>query len=384
MARRVFITVAEVSADRHAAALARALLEIDPTLILEGHGGPAMAAAGVRIHRDTTTRAAMGLAAVGRAAEMGRLLRWTRTYQRQNPPALCICCDSWSLNRHFAAMGKAAGAKVLYYIAPQVWASRPGRIKRLRKLVDQLACILPFEEAYFRDRGAPATFVGHPLFDGAPIPMAPPPRDLPAGSAPVIGLLGGSRKSVAEANVPRLLEVAAALRRVWPDARLAAPTTAATDGVMRRLTAGVGGIEIRQDAFDELVAGCDLCLTVSGTAALGVAAHGVPMIVVYHGNPILWHLVGRWVVRARTYSLVNILSEADGHVVPEFIPWYGSTKDVADAAVDLLTHVDQRRRQRAGMERLIANLDRPGASRRVAEMAVGMVGGRRKAEGGRR
>ena len=193
-------------------------------------------------------------------------------------------------------------------------------MKKLRRWIDRLACILPFEEAYFRAHGVNATFVGHPLFDQLPPERAGRRPDDGDGATrpPVVGLLPGLRGGEAEANFPRMLDGGAG--RSWkpfPDARFLVPTTAATDPVVRatmeaaKQRDGLGVAEcgrFERDAFDEMVPRCDLCLTVSGTATLHVAGLGVPMIVVYHYSPVLWNLLGRWLVRTRTYALVNVLA----------------------------------------------------------------------------
>jgi len=282
------------------------------------------------------------------------------------------------MNWHFAKLAKSFGVPVLYYIAPQTWASRESRLKKLRRYVDRVACILPFEQEYFKRHGIDATFVGHPLFDELPRErVSPAPADRFPNRAPVIGLLPGSRTSVAKANVPRLVRVAEQIREAFPDAQFVVPTTPATHDVVAEWVSAASWVEFARDQFDTMVPDCDLCVTVSGTAALHVAAHGVPLIVVYYGNPILWHLIGRWVVKTRTYSLVNLLSDFHEHVVPEFIPWYGPTQPVADCAIDLLRHPERLLAQREKLRHLVKTLDKPGASTRVAGMAVRMLQPRR-------
>src|ERR1051326_829448 len=130
MAPRVFISVAEASADRHAAELVRALREIRPDTMFEGIGGPSMREAGVLIHAETTARAAMGWRAVLRAREVSAWIKLARRRFEENRFDLQICCDSWSMNWHFAREAKERAIPVLYYIAPQTWASREGRIER--------------------------------------------------------------------------------------------------------------------------------------------------------------------------------------------------------------------------------------------------------------
>jgi len=375
--RRIFITVAEVSGDQHAAQLVRSLRELDPDLVIEGHGGPAMRSAGTRIIYETTTHAAMNLQAVARAFEMLGLLKRTRSYFQQNPPDLQICVDSPALNFHFAKLAHRLGIPVLYYIAPQLWAWREGRMKKLRRWVDRVACILPFEEEYFRRHGVDATFVGHPLFD-----HLPHARDGSEAAGhfpnrpPIVGLLPGSRKSEAVHNFPHQLEVATRIREAFPGATFLVPTTPATDPVVARLAKDFPNLERGEGAFDRMVPRCDLCITVSGTATLHVAGHGVPMIVVYRGSPLLWHFIGRWIIRTRTFSLVNLLADTRQHIVPEFVPWHGSNEPVAAVAIDYLQHPEKLDEQREKLKHLIRSLDRPGASMNAAKLALQMMNGR--------
>jgi hypothetical protein len=195
------------------------------------------------------------------------------------------------------------------------------------------------------------------------------------------------------------MEVAEQIRRAYPDATFLIPTTSAThpvvEAAVRRRNdqdAGSAGPPGRafvygEGQFDEMVPRCDLCLTVSGTATLHVASFGVPMVVVYAGSRLMWNLLGRWLIQTRTYGLVNLLaalSPADWssrdaqtdpppHVVPEFIPWYGPTRPVADLAVDLLRNHDKLADQRRRLEALVRSLDRPGASMNAARLAVELL-----------
>jgi lipid-A-disaccharide synthase len=396
--RRVFITAAEVSGDLHASHLIRALRQIDPTVIVEAHGGPRMRDAGALIHTETTAKAAMGLGGVGRAREMYRLLRWTRDRFRADPPDLHICVDSSAINLHFAKVAKTANPDrpipVLYYIAPQLWAWREGRMKKLRRWTDRLACILPFEEAYFRSHGVNATFVGHPLFDAVEGRSQKPESRSQKKEGPVVGLLTGSRRGEAKGNFSRMLAVAEQIKRQFPTTRFLVPTTLATHPIVTETVARhppssslqppSSSLLIEQHAFDQFVPQCDLVITVSGTATLHVAIHGTPMIVVYYGSPLLWNALGRWLVRTRTYALVNLLAAdpalastgrvtKDMHIVPEYVPWYGDVGPLADHATDLLRHPEKLAAQRQNLAALTAKLDKPGASARTATMAMEML-----------
>lgn len=373
MPRRVFITVAEVSGDTHASQLVRSLKQLDPDMIIEGVGGPRMEAAGAKIHQETVSSAAMGWRGALRIAEVYKLLRWAGEHFDKHRPDLLIGVDSPSMNFHFAKLARQRGIPVLQYVAPQLWAWQEWRMKKVRRLVDRLACILPFEEEYFRKHEVNATFVGHPLFDDLPARHDDGHERFP-DRPPVIGLLAGSRKSEAEGNFPHQLDVAKQILKQFPQAQFLVPTTAATEPVVRQLLEhSPANFRHAVDQFDVMVPQCDLCITVSGTATLHVAAFGVPMIVVYRGSALLWHMLGRWLVRTRTYALVNLLNGSPEHVVPEFIPWYGSNEPVANCAIEMLKNPEQLHRQREKLDTLVRTLDKPGASMNVAKMAMEMM-----------
>jgi lipid-A-disaccharide synthase len=266
---------------------------------------------------------------------------------------------------------------VLYYIAPQLWASREGRMRKMREVVNKLACILPFEEGYFRGHGVNATFVGHPLFDELPQDRSRPPGPHFPELPPVIGIVPGSRRGEVKANLSHLLDVARRMLAVFPAARFLIPTTSAVDEMVRRevsesLPIGSGQIEIAMNQFDSLIPRCDLVLCKSGTSTLHVAAWGVPMIVVYRINPVLWHAAGRWVIKTKKIALVNILA-GNIDLVPEFVPWYGSNQPVAELAIRFLQTPGMLAQQRKRLEALIATLDKRGASANVAGMAMEMI-----------
>ncbi len=385
MTRRIFISAAEVSGDTHAANFARALHQVRPDIEIHGIGGERMAGAGVKIHRETVSNAAMTFHAVKRLGEMWRLLNWTRNFYRQTPIDLHVCVDSSGINLRFARNAKQAGIKVLYYVAPQLWASREGRMKQLRAFVDHVACILPFEEEYFRSHNVPATFVGHPLFDELPHsrPVTPPDSRFPA-KPPVIGIVPGSRKSEVRANLPHLLDVANRILAAFPSATFRIPTTSAVHETVQSIllaqrTRGTNqidlSVDVQLDAFDTLIPGCDLCLVKSGTSTLHVAAWNVPMITVYRVSPLVWHGLGRWVVKTKKIALVNILA-GQIEVVPEFVPWYGNNADVAACAIDLLRNPAKLETQRAKLSDLISTLEQPGASLNAAKIAVQLLDGK--------
>ena len=191
----------------------------------------------------------------------------------------------------------------------------------------------------------------------------------------MIGIVPGSRRGEVKANLPSLLDVARRILGAFPQAKFLIPTTPAVDGMVRSgVSASLAGqVEIAMNQFDSLIPRCDLVVCKSGTSTLHVAAWGVPMIVVYRINPVLWHAAGRWVITTRKIALVNILA-GNIDLVPEFVPWYGSNQPVANLAIQFLETPAMLAEQRAGLGRLIATLDRPGASANVAKMAIETMG----------
>ena len=373
--RRVFLTAAEVSGDRHAAGLAAALKSLRPEVTLEGVGGSAMRGAGVSLWHESVKRSRMGLGAFLRAGEIYALLRRVRRrFRDDGPPQLMVCCDSWTMNKHFLAVAKEFDVKTLYYVSPQVWASREGRVVRMRKLIDRMAVILPFEEDWLRRRGLDATFVGHPLFDE--LPAEPPVFDGQNRSPnrpPVIALPAGSRRKVAADNFPKMLAVADLIRKRFPAATFVSPTVESTHETVSAWTQGRPWLTVKQDAFDELVGAADACVCVSGTATLHTAALGVPLVAVYAASRFLWETVGRRLIKTRTFALVNWLHPTRQHVVPEFVPWFGDPRPVADQVIAWLSDPATLAAKRKELAAVVDPLRRKGASENAATIAAEML-----------
>lgn len=367
MAADVFISSAETSGDMHAGGLMRELLKQRPDLAVEAAGGQHLRDAGANVLFDTVTKATFGLAAFGRAGEVWAMLRQLkRRWRESGPPKLVICCDSWTLHKHVLKLAKRFGCRTMYYISPQAWASREGRTIQMARLIDRLACILPFEEQWLRDRGVNATFVGHPLFDHLPDPAVRESRD---GLHVVVNF--GSRLKTAQSHLPPLMGVLDRIRAELPDVRFSTPTVATTDAHVREAVGDRVAVEL--DGFDRVMATADFAVTVSGTATLHTAAHGVPMVVVYRASRFLWHALGRHIVKTRTYGLVNLLHPERRHVVPEFIPWFGDPAPVADAALSMLRDPAALAAKRAELAAVVDPLRHRGAGANAAAIAMELL-----------
>ncbi len=287
-----------------------------------GLGGPHMAEAGCELLENTVGRAAMIYNVFGQLGYYRDLLARVRGFLRANPVDLVIVCDSPAFNFHVAKAAKRLGIPVLFYVAPQLWAWAPWRIYKLRRCCDRLACILPFEKDWFSRRGVRTDFVGNPLFDEIPFD---PDQCYKAyadyrPSAPKMALLPGSRNAEIETLWPAMQKTVARLAEIHPGLELFAAAT--DEDKLQRLKAGqIESLHIRYqvgDVFD-LARRVDLALVASGSATLQVAAAGCPMVVMYQSSPLLWHLVGRWLIRTRFLCLVNILARKP--LVPEFMPY---------------------------------------------------------------
>ncbi|MCG3129664.1 MAG: Lipid-A-disaccharide synthase [Phycisphaerae bacterium] len=290
-------------------------------------------------------------------------------------PDAVILVDSPTLHLPMARIARRHNIPVIYYVAPQLWAWGSWRIGRVRRRVNRLAVILPFEEAYFRARGVNAEYVGHPLFE-ALRERVPDPEEV-AGlrrlGSPVIGLMPGSRAHVVSEVLPGQIEVVERLMSGGFSgiSALVSVATPSTAPIVERLVAGsriAGRMHIRRGDSDALITASDLVLTASGTSTLHIAHYRKPMIVMYQASRLFYHAVGRWLVRTPRLSLPNIIAGRD--MVPEFMPYYGSTAPIAEAASRILSDASTRGRMIADLDALAAGLDSDGVAGRVAGMAL--------------
>jgi len=338
MSRRravIFVSAAEASGDLHAAGLIRAIRRRQPQARFVGLAGPRMAEAGCEVVADITQQARMASVPLLRLGYYWRLVRRLQRTIRRLRPDLHIPVDSPALNWHLAAAAKDVGAKVFYYIAPQVWAWAPWRVRKLARLTDRVGCILPFEEPYLRHRGVHASYVGHPLFDAMP----PRPDPLPDQAAAwldgtwQVALLAGSRPAEIANHAPAFLAAAERIRRRWRNARctFAAPTDACAEAIHRACGTDA---DVAVGQTSRVLAGSHFAVAVSGTVTLEAAYFGVPMVVVYRVPYVRYHLAGRWLVRTPHICLVNIL--AGRRVVPELMPWYGARRPVVEIVTEVM------------------------------------------------
>jgi len=368
-APRIFVSAGEPSGDLHGAAVVRALRARHPGAVIEALGGPHMAAAGATIRYPMEGLAAFGLVEV--VTKLGahlRLLRALKSDFRAGRYDLAILIDYPGFHVRVAEAARAAGTKVLYYIAPQLWAWRPGRARRFASAVDRLAVVLPFEQRFFGELGLRSEYVGHPLVDREGWPTREDARSR-LGLAPgsrVLGLFPGSRTQE--------------VRRLWGPFRDAALRMLEEGRCDRVLVAGTPGGDypdpgpLRITVGDPIpvFAASDAALAKSGTTTLEAALAGVPMVVAYKVHPLTFLMFQR-LRTVRWVSLVNLVAERE--VVPEMLQHRAEAGSLADALRPLLDPRDPRTvAQREGLALVRERLGAPGATTRVVALADELLG----------
>lgn len=358
-----YLIAGEASGDLHGANLMRAIRRRDPDAVFHFWGGDRMAAVGGTQVEDYRNTAFMGFWEVVRhLPAIWRFLRLAKRDIARIRPDVVVLIDYPGFNLRIAKWLHTAdlNTRVVYYIAPQAWAWKPGRTEVLRRTVDDLLVILPFEEAFFTDRGCPAHAVGHPLLD-ALAEEAPGGRPAPV-DGPVLALLPGSREQEVKTMLPRFLSACARFTDHTP-------VVAAVPGVDRAVYEDiVRGTQARVVVNDttHILRHADAALVTSGTATLECALLDVPMVVAYSGS-WLSYTIGRRLVTVSHISLVNLV--LDEGLVPELIQDEARTDRLRTTLLEVMSGPG-RQRQLDGFDRLRTLLGGPGASDRAAARIV--------------
>ena len=379
-AKQIGMIAGEASGDLHGAALVQALQSSGRPLEFFGLGGQRMAEGGVEMVYPPP------LSVVGFTEVLAKIVHIARAYGRvkqalvRRRADLLILIDYPDLNLRLARFARARKIPVLFYISPQVWAWRSGRVKTIARSVDRLAVILPFEEEFYRTRGVRVEFVGHPLLDtlGDRLPVQILRPDANGRDRPWrIGLLPGSRPAEVRKILPILLETARRLQEKSPQPihflLPVAPTLEARE-VRDQAASGGPGLSLRfltgpsRDSWKD----CDLALVASGTVTLEAALAGVPTIIVYKVSPLNYWIAKR-LVKVPYIGLVNWI--AGKKICPEFIQDQATPKALTDCALRLLTDGEFRISLQQELAQVRKKLGGPGASRRVAQIAWELMAG---------
>jgi lipid-A-disaccharide synthase len=339
-----------------------------------GAGGPRMAAAGVKLAVDMTQHAVVGVWEVlKRYGTFRRIFHQLLRLAGERRPDVVLCVDFSGFNRRFGHAvknlawqqdGQAWQPRLVQMVSPQVWASRPGRAQSLARDFDLLLSIFPFEKAWYAQHapGLRVEYVGHPIFDRHP---PPPPDGPPAGPAPRVVLLPGSRSAELKRHLPPLLGAWELIRRkhppasavmVLPDERLRA--LALQHGAGAAVTVQVGGLA-------ERLREATVALASTGTVTMECAYFGVPTVTLYKTSWLTYE-VARRLVTVPTLTMPNLL--AGTAVYPEFIQYQATPKALAQAALEFIEHPASAAAVRAQLRQVMASLGGPGAAARAAQL----------------
>ena len=373
----IMLAAGEASGDLHGAAVCRGLKGLAPACRLVGMGGARMAAAGMELLVDVTASAVVGGSeALSRLPVLYRALHRLRAALEEAPrPAALVLIDFPEFNLRLARAARRVGVPVVYFIPPQVWAWRRGRVRTIRRLVSLVLAVFPFEPPFYRLAGVPVAFVGHPLLDAlADAPdRAAARRELGlAAGARVVGLLPGSRREEVARMLPVMGAAAARIRAATPEVQfvLARAPTVEAEAIARHV-GGMTELTMVAGRAHAVLRAADLALVTSGTATLEAALLGTPMVVCYRLSRVSG-LAARLLIRVPWISLANLtLGRA---VVPELYQASATGERLAEEALRLLENPGALDAQREAFRELAGRLGEPGVGVRAARLVLAEAG----------
>ena len=382
--RLVLIVAGEASADLHGANLVNAMKDACPGITFCGIGGKNMEQAGVKILVSSSDMAVVGLTEVlHRAHTIVRAANRLKFILKNHHPDLLVLIDYPDFNIHMAKIAKRLKIPVLYYISPQVWAWRRGRVKKIAKRVDRMAVILPFEAPFYRNRDVTVDYVGHPLLDAFESNVQRPMSDVQSPKSkvqrseskiqnPVLGLLPGSRKEEIRNLLPIMIRSAEILKTPYPNLRCLLPLakTIEPEFIDRFVRRSSLDIDVRQGNIYTILNRCHVALVTSGTATLDTAIMAVPMVVVYKVAPLSYR-VGKILIKVPHIGLANLV--AGERVVPELIQDDVTPERLANETLTLIKDSHLRKNMIAKLNGIRERLGRGGASERTAKIALEMM-----------
>ncbi len=374
--RRFFIVAGEASGDHHGAALMAAMKQLDPASHFAGIGGTQMQQLGLECLYDADDMALVGFSEVLiRLPFLLRAIRRTSDFARNWRPERAILIDYPGFNLSLARRLNQSGIPVTYYISPQLWAWREGRIKRIREYVDQLLVIFPFEVDWYRERGVTALFTGHPLLEEAPpeISRSEYIKELGLdGQRPVLTLFPGSRRQELQRHLILFADVSRLIKKEIPHLQV---ILGLADGLSLDLVPERIRHEMLIATNNPRLAlrYADVAIVASGTATLEGAVWGVPHVVVYRVAPLSWWL-GRRLVNLSHAGMVNILSREG--TIPEFLQEQARADLISQAALAYFQDDKYRKDVLAKMAQVRQSLESPndgeqGASIVAAQAIIG-------------
>jgi lipid-A-disaccharide synthase len=372
----ILFSAGESSGDQHAANMFLELKKRQPDIKGIGMGGAKMAQAGIDIRYDSSNIAVIGVVEVIKHyGEIRRALKFMQNIVSTERPDLLVCVDYKEFNLNLAGYAKQQGIKVLFYVSPQVWAWRSGRVKTYGKAIDMMAVIFPFETAYYDAEKVPVRYVGHPSVDKVHPRHSKAEDRVHFGldeKKPVAGLLPGSRANEINRMLPVMLAAAEKLQAGLPGIQFILPQA---DSISDELLEGhlrqspVKITVIKNQPYD-VIQCCDVVMTTSGTATLEIALLTVPMVITYKLASLTYWL-GRWLVKTPFIGLPNIILGKG--IVKELIQHEATADNLATEVKRILTDKTYADEMRANLIQVKQQLGQGGGSKNMAELALEML-----------
>ncbi len=378
---RIFFSVGEPSGDQHAAHLMHALRQQSPDAEFCGFGGPNMQQAGLDCLFQLTDLAVMGLdQALPLIGKFYRLVGIGRKYLQTHRPDAVVLIDFPGFNWWIASAAKQEGIPVIYYCAPQLWAWGAWRISRVKKYVDHVLSVLPFEAEWYKQRGVDVEYVGHPFFDevaGQPLD-ASVLSQLKNSRGRRVAILPGSRKQEVEKNFPVMLDVVRRLHQRHPDVRfpVACYKTWHENRCRELITSEYANlpIDLYTGNTSEVIETADCCLMVSGSVSLELLARKTPAVVMYRGSWIVW-VMAKLLLTCKYMTLPNLIAERE--VMPEF-PFafriQRATNQLTQQLDHWLSNPEELEKSRAELGELADSIVEAGGVRRAASAILRILG----------
>jgi lipid-A-disaccharide synthase len=375
---RIFLSTGEPSGDLHAANLIRSLKKLRPDVQVVGFGGPKMEEAGATLLYPLVNLAVMWfLRVLLNINKFFKLLDDAEKEFLANRPDAVVLIDYPGFHWHLAKVAKKHGIPVIYFVPPQIWAWAGWRVEKIKKYFDCVLCSLPFEPAWYHDRGFPgAVSVGHPYFDelAERVIDASFVAELSSRPGPLVAILPGSRTQEVTRNLPIMLKAAAVLSASQPDVRFAVACFSARHRNLAAEILEASGLaidlELHAARTPELIRVADLAWAVSGSVGLELMVEALPTVVLYKIRAFdLW--VAKHFIKSKYISLVNLL--ADAEVMPEYLTPVDVSDKLAGWAEKWLTDPNERRKASQALAELRDRVAIPGASERAAERIVGLI-----------
>ena len=369
----IMFSAGESSGDQHAANMFLELKKHQPDIKGFGMGGAKMALAGIDIRYDSGSIGVIGVVEVLKHyGEIRRALKLIQQLVSTERPDLLVCVDYKEFNLKLARFAKQCGVKVLFYVSPQVWAWRPGRVKTYGKAIDMMAVIFPFETTYYDAENVPVRYVGHPSVDKVH-PQRSRLEDMAIFNLdennPVIGLLPGSRANEINRLLPIMLAAAEILQARTPGIQFMLPQA---DSISDELLESymcqspVKITVIKNQPYD-VIQCCDVVMTTSGTATIEIALLTVPMVITYKLAALTYWL-GRWLVNTPFIGLPNIILGKG--FIKELIQHEATSENLAEEIERILTDKFYADQMRDNLNQVKQQLGQGGGSKNMAELAL--------------